>query len=255
MANFNSDKFCERAKNLFGDAGQVELAQKIGVAQGVISSIKTGKAKSPSADTVYKIATYFGVSADWLLGIPGAFKTTDKATRELGKTFGFSESSTLYLQGNTPAALENLLFHIQYKLGDKDGSEAEIEGLKKNIWNRLSVEDPGKTKKTLERLITDHLKNEVNDRISLLETLTIFYERLDAPNKKTISVCDSLMPDTVSLKDGNGDIVRWHTSTDGESYSINLKEVLLSSSIQDVVKHLTVQKENSLKGSTDETNT
>ena len=100
MNNFNSDIFNERARELFGETGQIELAQKIGVAQGVISSIKTGKVKSPSADTVYKIATYFGVSTDWLLGIPGATKTIDKATKELCETLGLQDEAVIHLRDN-----------------------------------------------------------------------------------------------------------------------------------------------------------
>ena len=67
--HFNAKLFCERATLLFGDVGQVELSQKIGIAQGVISAIKNKKSKTPTADTVFKIAKYFDVNATWLLGL------------------------------------------------------------------------------------------------------------------------------------------------------------------------------------------
>ena len=69
MSNFDCNKFCERAIALFGDVGQMELSQKIGISQGVISAIKNKKSKAPGADTIYKIATYFNVTSDYLLGL------------------------------------------------------------------------------------------------------------------------------------------------------------------------------------------
>ena len=91
MENFDCNIFCERVNSLFGNTGQMELAEKINLSQGVISSIKNKKVKAPGADTVFKIARYFNVSADWLLGMPNASKTTDKATKELCAALGLSE--------------------------------------------------------------------------------------------------------------------------------------------------------------------
>ena len=69
MPNFDCSKFCDRVLIMFGDRGQVELAREIGISQGTVSSIKLKKIKSPGADIVYRIAKYFGVSTDWLLGL------------------------------------------------------------------------------------------------------------------------------------------------------------------------------------------
>lgn len=92
MRNFDCDTFCERAADLFGDMGQVELSQKIGIAQGVISAIKNKKVKAPGADTVCALAKYFNVSADWLLGLSNV-KTTDKATKEMCAALGLSDAA------------------------------------------------------------------------------------------------------------------------------------------------------------------
>ncbi|MBE6628977.1 MAG: helix-turn-helix transcriptional regulator [Ruminococcaceae bacterium] len=69
MTNFNCDIFCERVNSLFGSMGQMELSEKIGISQGVISAIKNKKVKAPGADTIFRIANFFNVSADYLLGI------------------------------------------------------------------------------------------------------------------------------------------------------------------------------------------
>ena len=102
MSKFDCDIFCGRANELFGEAGQIELAQKIGISQGVISAIKNKKAKAPSADTVCRIAEAFEVSTDWLLGLSDN-RTTDQATKELCKTLGLSDASIDLLKNGNVA--------------------------------------------------------------------------------------------------------------------------------------------------------
>lgn len=67
--SFDSNLFCERANELFGNIKQEELAKNIGLSQGVISAIRNYKSKVPASDTVFKIANKYNVSADWLLGL------------------------------------------------------------------------------------------------------------------------------------------------------------------------------------------
>ena len=49
--------------------GQNEIAEKIGISPSVLSKLCSGNSKAPSADTIFAIAKYFNVSADWLLGL------------------------------------------------------------------------------------------------------------------------------------------------------------------------------------------
>ncbi|MBP3396065.1 MAG: helix-turn-helix transcriptional regulator [Clostridia bacterium] len=92
MENFDCDIFCERVSSLFGNMGQMELAQKIGIAQGVISSIKNKKVKAPGADTVLKIASAFGVSTDYLLGL-SPNPTIDKEKAAVCDYVGLSQAA------------------------------------------------------------------------------------------------------------------------------------------------------------------
>ena len=46
-----------------------EIAVEIGLAPSVLSKLRCEKSKAPSADTIFAIAKYFNVSADWLLGL------------------------------------------------------------------------------------------------------------------------------------------------------------------------------------------
>lgn len=80
MKNFDCACFVKRANQLFGDKSQQEIAKEIGISQTYVSSIKSGKIKSPGADTVFRIAEYYNVSADWLLGL-SYFKPIEKNTK------------------------------------------------------------------------------------------------------------------------------------------------------------------------------
>lgn len=57
-----------RLRELRGATSQCDFANKIGVKQTSYSSWERG-IKDPAAQTVAQIASTFGVSADWLLGL------------------------------------------------------------------------------------------------------------------------------------------------------------------------------------------
>lgn len=62
--------FGERLKELRIEkgVGQNKLAKDLGLSNASISYWENGK-QEPSASAVYKLALYFGVSADYLLGL------------------------------------------------------------------------------------------------------------------------------------------------------------------------------------------
>ena len=65
MNSFSQNlKLLRLEKNL----GQVELAQKLGVSKGIISLWENGQ-REPTMQYIIKIALFFDVSADYLLGI------------------------------------------------------------------------------------------------------------------------------------------------------------------------------------------
>ena len=70
MEKFNSDLLGEKIKYLRKEKGigQNLLARELGVSNASISYWETGK-QIPSAEVVYKIAKYFEVTADYLLGL------------------------------------------------------------------------------------------------------------------------------------------------------------------------------------------
>ena len=63
-------EICEILKRLRLDAGitQKQLAKEIGIAQATISQWESGTSK-PTADALIALCNYYGVSADFILGI------------------------------------------------------------------------------------------------------------------------------------------------------------------------------------------
>lgn len=60
--------FSSRLLELRGKLSQVQMARKIGVSQTSYSSWENGN-KTPYAPVIIKLASTFGVSADWILGL------------------------------------------------------------------------------------------------------------------------------------------------------------------------------------------
>ncbi len=70
MKEFDRSVFGERLKQLRKDAGigQNQLAEQLQLSNASISYWETGK-QSPTAEAVFRLAVFFGVSADYLLGL------------------------------------------------------------------------------------------------------------------------------------------------------------------------------------------
>jgi transcriptional regulator with XRE-family HTH domain len=70
MKKFNVKEFGEKVKYLRKESGigQNSLAEILDVSNASISYWETGK-QLPSAEAVFKLANFFNVSADYLLGI------------------------------------------------------------------------------------------------------------------------------------------------------------------------------------------
>ena len=66
----NEHAFGERLKELRQEKniGQNQLASDLGISNASISYYETGK-QEPTASTIIKLANYFNVSSDYLLGI------------------------------------------------------------------------------------------------------------------------------------------------------------------------------------------
>ena len=69
---------CDRFKEqrLKSGVNQVELAKIFNVSKQTISNWESGKRK-PDTDTIFKLANFFGVTTDYLLGNDVATNETD----------------------------------------------------------------------------------------------------------------------------------------------------------------------------------
>lgn len=70
MKAFDRQVFAERLRFLRAERGigQNLLAKELGISNASVSYWETGK-QLPSAEAVYKLSVFFGVSSDFLLGI------------------------------------------------------------------------------------------------------------------------------------------------------------------------------------------
>lgn len=64
-----------------------KMCRDLGMRNSVISDLKTGRKKGLSADTLSKIASYFGVTLDYLLGSEQKEKPTSAQADELDREF------------------------------------------------------------------------------------------------------------------------------------------------------------------------
>ena len=70
MKNFNATEMGERLRALRKERGlgQNQLAELLNISNASVSYWETGK-QIPSAEVIFKFATFFEVSADFILGI------------------------------------------------------------------------------------------------------------------------------------------------------------------------------------------
>lgn len=67
------------------DLRQIDVAEAVGIDQRSLSNYETGKT-NPDSETVIKLARFFGVTCDYLLGVSDCILTDHKAVaKELEK--------------------------------------------------------------------------------------------------------------------------------------------------------------------------
>ena len=72
------------------------LARELGITRQAVSQYADGTGQ-PNADKLKRIADYFDVSTDWLLGRAGGVKSLNADVLSAGKYTGLSESAIKYL--------------------------------------------------------------------------------------------------------------------------------------------------------------
>ena len=88
--------FPERLKTLRGNRTQQELANEIGISRNTLVRYESGISK-PDSEMLFRIAEYFQVSLDYLLGL-NAPKTLDPKIKAICLSTGLSEKAVLRLK-------------------------------------------------------------------------------------------------------------------------------------------------------------
>lgn len=88
-----TDTFAKRLKQLREEQGfsQAQLGEKIGISRGSVSYYEN-KSRIPDIEILEKLATFFNVSSDWLLGLTN-IRTTDTTIQDINSILGLSEAA------------------------------------------------------------------------------------------------------------------------------------------------------------------
>mgnify|MGYP004589926473 CR=1 FL=1 len=162
--------FATNIRSLMEERGitQDELAQAVGRTRQTISQYVNGISE-PGYDTLVKIADFFNVSADFLLGRTDA-KTTDSTTQSIVRSTGLSEHSVARLL--TVARTEGHLFSRWVNdILDIDGPIYQYLGLVHIAKNRTYHKMPdGVENRLLELATLKAIGNEASEYAQTLIT-------------------------------------------------------------------------------------
>lgn len=121
-----SKRIAELLKTQAPNKTHEEISQMAGIAPSVISKLKRCEGKTPSCETIFKFASAFNVSADWLLGLSD-YKTTNKTTKsvralceELELTYDMAVFMMNYPHDELSCFLRNM---IEYASGKSDKTD------------------------------------------------------------------------------------------------------------------------------------
>lgn len=123
MGNFDSTVFKERIFDLI-EKQNITIKQIVNDKEGDISfawfsKLRKNAIKSPSADIVYTLADYFGVSSDYLLGLSDA-PTTDADLKAVCDYTGLSVAAIDFIKNNPGIDIELLerFISVQEQFGE-----------------------------------------------------------------------------------------------------------------------------------------
>lgn len=108
--------FSERLKELRGKKTLQEVADSIGITRVAMGYYEKGERK-PDIEILYKIADFYKVSADYLIGITDV-KTPDIETKAIANSIGLSEDAISVLRTENTIGLKHVLECIDILIRD-----------------------------------------------------------------------------------------------------------------------------------------
>ncbi len=168
------EAFAARIKNLMDEDGLTvkDLAEAVDLSSGILSDYRKGFT-SPTAPKLRKIADYFGVSTDYLLG-----RTDDRKLQTLatGSSLGLSADAAVRIETfkdrqSSPSG-HDVIGYINYVLTDD-----ALAQLSKSFWYYLNLSNPD-----VLRDMTEYLDNAPQETASRLRENFLRLAREDALN-------------------------------------------------------------------------
>lgn len=220
--------FATRLRKLMEDRKVVrkELYTYCAVDRATLRRYENGDSL-PKQDTLLKIAEFFNVSPDFLLGKSNN-QTTNEATKELCKTLGLSERSIDFLRKDIP---------LHYQEWEKA--------------NAIKTFDVAQTVLILDTLLADHIDYLTNQnnrkeekKYSLLTLLQGYLDHVALWGSATVYSSNN---ESLPVSDVNESISIQQNVKGGlfANTSLNLKDLLIAQDIQNITTFLQTQ---SIKG-------
>ena len=106
---------------------QTEFANKIGISRGTYAHYEINK-RQPDYQTLIKIADFFNVSTDFLLGVtdnPSRDETKEQKLKEFLEQPGVPYDENTYIPEEKLKALRELLESVAEKLPDPDSDKED----------------------------------------------------------------------------------------------------------------------------------
>lgn len=181
MDNNISKTIGNRINTLLAEQGvkQKELAQHLQVPDNTISYFVKGT-RTPNTSQITKIAQFFGVSSDYLLGLSNA-ESTDKDIQFISKFTGLSDTSIRILNcfnGSHIPQITNLLLETETcMLPEYLLDKSELESIKKENDNADYV---------IELKDIHELKN--NEQLCFLTCLNDYFKISKKENNRLLSI-------------------------------------------------------------------
>lgn len=111
---------------------QQELADRLGLAQSAIGMYETGK-REPDHDTTAKIAKYFGVTTDYMLGISEKQITQEERDRSFATLKEIRDKIALGLVSDIPdERIDRIVEYLDFQIKAQEEERAKNDDLPKD---------------------------------------------------------------------------------------------------------------------------
>ena len=199
-----------------------EIADLCHTQRQAVGNWVNGSAR-PDILSLAKIAAFFGVSTDYLLGL-SENKTTDKATLEMCKSLNLSDD-TIFLLSCDGEFLSKGTVHCDESDFFYFASEAS------------------KAAFVFETLANDHRRRDVY--YSLLSCLYDFFTSLRASNETIIASTET--DNTLNIGSGEQCVFTSFSADGARATLLSVKDMLISAHIQEIIAKLTELKKEAVR--------